>query len=251
MGSDSIAAIVLGLAFGGAMLGMKLRRVLPDDHLSSDSKDVVKLAMGLVATMAALVLGLLTGSAKSTFDTLDGELKQTSVNVIILDHSLAHYGPETKDIRDLIRAALVSRLATIWPEEVSDLARTPKLPGDIEGLEDRIRGLAPQNDAQRALRARALQSAAEVLRTRWLMFGGGGNSVQTPLLIVLTFWLTALFASFGVLAPRNMTVIVVLFVAAMSVSGSVFLILEMNQPMQGLLKVSSAPLRYALEHIDQ
>jgi hypothetical protein len=251
MGSDSIAAIVLGLAFGGAMLGMKLRRVLPDDHLSSDSKDVVKLAMGLVATMAALVLGLLTGSAKSTFDTLDGELKQTSVNVIILDHSLAHYGPETKDIRDLIRAALVSRLAAIWPEEVSDPARTPKLPGDIEGLEDRIRGLAPQNDAQRALRARALQSAAEVLRTRWLMFGGGGNSVQTPLLIVLTFWLTALFASFGVLAPRNMTVIVVLFVAAMSVSGSVFLILEMNQPMQGLLKVSSAPLRYALEHIDQ
>jgi len=251
MGSDSIAAIVLGLAFGGAMLGMKLRRVLPDDHLSSDSKDVVKLAMGLVATMAALVLGLLTGSAKSTFDTLDGELKQTSVNVIILDHSLAHYGPETKDIRDLIRAALVSRLATIWPEEVSDPARTPKLPGDIEGLEDRIRGLAPQNDAQRALRARALQSAAEVLRTRWLMFGGGGNSVQTPLLIVLTFWLTALFASFGLLAPRNMTVIVVLFVAAMSVSGSVFLILEMNQPMQGLLKVSSAPLRYALEHIDQ
>src|SRR5262245_46427815 len=113
------ASIVFACVFGSALLGMLLRPVLPMEHLSADSKDVMKMAMGLVATMAALVLGLLTASAKSSFDTLDGEIKQAASQVIVLDHTLAEYGPETKDTRDLIRRAIILRLNLTWPEDKS------------------------------------------------------------------------------------------------------------------------------------
>jgi hypothetical protein len=248
-----VAWVVFVCVFAAALLGMLLRPVLPDSHLSGDSKDVVKLAMGLVATMAALVLGLLTGSAKSAFDTVENEVKQSSADVMVLDRALGQYGPETKEIRDLIRRAVALRLEATWPEDASRPARVD-IPGTtpaLEALEGKIRGLSPQNDAQRSLQARALQMAEDVLQTRWLIFGGAGNSIQVPFLLVLVFWLAALFLSFGLLAPRNATVVAVLLVAALSVSSSLFLILEMNHPLQGMLKVPSAPLRFTLSHLGE
>src|SRR5262245_19816578 len=253
MSSLEIAGIAFACIFGGALLGMLLRTVLPEHHLSPDSKDVVKVGMGLIATMAALVLGLLTGSAKSAFDTQDAELKQMAANVILLDRTLAHYGPETKNVRDQIKRAITYKLAMTWPEDGSaartDLSETTPA---VEGIEDAIRALVPQNEVQRALQSRALQISDSLLQTRWLMFGQqAGNAIQTPLLVVLVFWLAALFASFGLFAPRNATVVAVLGVSALSVSGAILLILEMNQPFQGLVKVSSAPLRYTLAHLGQ
>ena len=249
----AIASVVFACVFGGALLGMMLRPKLPDEHLGSDSKDVVKLAMGLVATMAALALGLLTGSAKSTFDMEDGQLKQVAANVIVLDRTLAHYGPETKEIRESLRRLITSRLATIWPEEGSAPVKLddPEATATVEGVDDQIRALSPQSDAQRVLQGRALQILGEIMRTRWLLLGQAGNSVQLPLLVVLVFWLATLFVSFGLFAPRNATVVTVLIVAALSVAGSIFLILEMNQPFEGLVKVPSAPLRFALTHLGQ
>src|SRR5215510_4327260 len=119
MTSLEIAGIAFVCIFGGALLGMFCRSVLPEHHLNSDSKDVVKVGMGLIATMAALVLGLLTGSAKSAFDTQDAELKQMAANVILLDRALAHYGPETTTIRTQIRSLVAYKLAATWPENGS------------------------------------------------------------------------------------------------------------------------------------
>src|SRR5262245_34756836 len=249
MGYLQIAGIAFACIFSGALLGMLLRTVLPEHHLSAESKDVVKVGMGLIATMAALVLGLLTGSAKSAFDTQDSELKQMAANVLLLDRTLAHYGPETKSIRH----AIEYKLAATWPEDGSaGRTDTSETTPAVERIEDEIRSLPPRNDEQRALQSRALQITGDVLQTRWLMFGQqAGNAIQTPLLVVLVFWLAALFASFGLFAPRNATVIAALAVAALSVAGALLLILEMNEPFQGVVKVSSAPLRYTLAHLGQ
>src|SRR5262250_1889447 len=143
----AVGLIVFVCLFGAAMLGMFLRARVPVDYLSAESKDVVKLAMGLIATMAALVLGLLTASAKASFDTWNNEIKQSAASVLVLDRTLAHYGPETKEVRDLIRAAVAVRIAQTWPEDRSqnetfDSSRTQA----VEDIEDRIRALAPQND---------------------------------------------------------------------------------------------------------
>jgi hypothetical protein len=250
--SAATAGVVFVSVFSAALAGMALRRVLPQEHLTDDAKDVIKLAMGLVATLSALVLGLLISSAKTAFDVQDNQVKQAAANLVVLDRTLAHYGPDTKSVRDGLRSVVVHRLEVTWPENgIASRLDTPETTPVLEGVEEGIRALSPKTDEQRALQAHALEVGAEVVRGRWLLMGEAGSAVQPPLLVILAFWLAALFVGFGLFAPRNGTVITVLLIAAVAVAGSFFLILEMNQPFTGLLKISPAPLRYALAHMGQ
>jgi hypothetical protein len=253
MSAAATAGLVLAVVFGAALVGMWLQRVLPAAHLSPDSKDVFKLAMGLVATLSALVLSLLISSAKSSFDVQDNLVKQGAANVILLDRTLAQYGPETKPIRDGIRQLLSARIQRTWPDDGSaaDDLETPGVTPLIENIEDLMRSLTPQNDKQRILQAHALQAGGEVVRGRWLLLGEAGAAIQTPMLAVLVFWVGALFVGFGLFAPPNGTVLAVLFVAATAVAGSVFLIIELNHPFTGKLHISGAPMRYALSQLGQ
>jgi hypothetical protein len=245
-----IRLIVFACTFGGALLGMFLRAVLPERHLSADSKDTVRLGMGMIATMAALVLGLLVASAKNFYDMQSSDLTQLSANVILLDRVLAHYGPETKEVRDVLRGAVARSLDLIWHQGQQGSQMAPTAAGG-EILYDKIQALSPQNDAQRALKAQASSMAIDLGKLRWLMFEQESASVSLPLLAVLVFWLATVFASFGLFAPPNVTVIVTLFLCALSVSAAIFLILEMYMPFQGLMQLSSAPLRNALAHLGQ
>jgi hypothetical protein len=244
----AISWLVFGCIFGGALLGMGIRAILPKHHLSPDSKDVVKLGMGLIATMSALVLGLLVASAKSSFDAQRSELTQISANVIYFDRILARYGPDTKEIRALLRASVISALDRIWPEDKSRPSQVEGTAGS-EAIFDKILELSPKTDAQRQLQAQAIKLATDVAQMRWLLFAQKGSSIPTPFLIVLVFWLMIIFASFTLFAPVNATVIVTLLVCALSVSGAIFLILELDRPFAGLIQISSAPLRNALEQL--
>jgi Protein of unknown function (DUF4239) len=246
----AIGGIVFACLFGGALLGMVLRAVLPEHHLSADSKDLVKLGMGLVATMSALVLGLLIASAKGSYDRLSDDLTQISANLILLDRVMAHYGPETQDARDLLRHAVVRALDQLWPKSGSQHIQLEP-PSGPEDLYDKIHELSPQNDAQRLRQAQALQLSTELAQKRWLLVEQSGSSIPMPFVVLLTFWVTVIFVSFGLFAPSNATVIVTLFVCALSVSGALFLILELDQPFVGLIQISSAPLRNALAHLGQ
>jgi len=251
MNSMAISLITFALVFGGALLGMFIRAVLPKDHLTAESKDAVKVGMGLVATMAALVLGLLVASAKAAYDAQSTEVTEMSANIVVLDRILAHYGPETKEARDLLRGSVARVIDVMWPKggtRPSDSA--PRTAGG-EILFDKIQGLVPKDDAQRALQAQALSLAMSLAQTRWLMYEQGATSISMPLLIVLVFWLTALFVSFGLFAPHNAIVVGSLFISALSVSGAIMLILEMYTPYSGLIQISNAPLRTALAHLGQ
>jgi len=243
-----IRIIVLACIFGAALFGMFLRSVLPEQHLSADSKDTVRLGTGMIATMAALVLGLLVASAKNFFDAQSDELTKMSANVVLLDRVLAHYGPETKEARDLLHNAVARTLDLIWHQDHSEMVPTA---AGGEVIYDKIQALSPKNDAQRALQAQASSMAIDLGQLRWLMFEQGSTSISLPLLWVLVFWLTLVFTSFGLFAPTNTTVIVTLFLCAVSVSGAIFLILEMYTPFEGLMQISSAPLRNALAHLGQ
>lgn len=244
-------AIVFACVFGGALLGILLRAALPEHHLNADSKDSVKLGIGLIATMAALVLGLLIASAKSSYDTQSQELVQLSANVVLLDRLMAHYGSETKQLRDLLRRGVLRVLDQIWPEDGSRATQLDPTAAGVEVLYDKILELAPQNDVQRSIQAQAAKVAIDLGQTRWLLFEQRGSSISMAFLTVLVFWLTIIFLSFGLFAPRNATVIVVLFVCALSVSGAIFLILELDRPFEGLIQISSAPMRSALAHLGQ
>ena len=253
MNPTLVGMIVFACTFGGVLLGMWLRTTLPEHHLNNESRDTVKLGAGLIATMTALVLGLVTASAKSSFDNVNTAVKQTAVDILTLDRLLARYGPETREIRGALQQVVASRTDMIWPQGSSQPTQLDPLgaAATVEGLADQIRALTPRNDSQRALQSRAQDLFEALLRARWIMFGGGGTSVPLPFLVVLLFWLTLTFASFGLFAPRNVMVIGVLFVCALSVGGAVFLIAEMDGPFDGLLKASAEPMRYALGHINQ
>jgi hypothetical protein len=245
------ALSVFACVFAGALLGMYLRTLIPKHHLSEQTENVIKLGMGLIATMAALVLGLLIATAKSAYETHDAAVKHTAVKILLLDSILASYGPETKDTRNLLRRTVASRLDAIWPEDGSKPVKpgAPEIAPIAQGIQAQILQLSPQNDAQRWVKSEALEIGADIMQTRWLIAGSLDSSVPVLFLAVVVFWLTLIFASFGLLAPRNGTVVVVLLLGALSVAGSIFLILEMDRPFEGLMKISSAPIRFTLAQL--
>jgi hypothetical protein len=244
----TVGLMVFACVFGGALLGIFLHSSLPEHHLGSDSKDIVKLGMGLVATMAALVLGLLVASAKGSYDAQSAELTRMSANIALLDRVLAGYGQETKEARDLLHGAAARILDQMWSEDGA-LNAPASAGGEI--LYDKVARLSPKNDTERSLKGDALSIVMDIGKARWLMFEQATISVSMPLLVVLVIWLSAIFVSFGLFAPFNATVLSSLFISALSVSGAVFLILEMYGPYTGLIQISSAPLRGALAHLGQ
>lgn len=247
MSSLAIGSIVFCCVFGGALVGIFLRSTLPEQHLSAESKDAVKVGIALIATMTALVLGLLISTAKASFDTKHNELTQMSADTLLLDRVLASYGPESREIREQMHRAGAHSIEMIWPQNGQAPQLQPAAGGEV--LCDMIEALTPKNDQQRGLQTQALQLAIEILKTRWLLFEQSGSSISTPFLFVLVFWLTFIFMSFGLFAPRNVTVVATFLVCALSVSGAIFLILELDRPFQGLIQISSAPFRDAVDRL--
>jgi len=245
MSSVAIACVVFAFVFGGALLGMLVRALLPDHHLSTETKDTVKLGMGLIGSMAALVLGLLVASAKSSFDTRTSEITQMAANIILLDRGLAHYGPEAKEARELLGRSVAQLIEQLWSDGRSRPAQASQTDGR-ESLYDRIQALSPQNDAQRSTLAQVLTITVNIGQTRWLLVAQSGSSISVPFLMVLVFWLAVIFVSWGLFAPRNAMVIATLLLCALSFSCAVYLILELDRPFRGLIQISSAPLREAL-----
>jgi len=235
------------------MAGMHLRTVLPEHHLDAESKDTVKLGAGLVATMTALLLGLMIASVKTSFDSLDTALKQTAAQILALDRALARYGPETSEIRQALQQTLQARVESIWSRDSGKSDMDAMVSGGVfqpEGLAQAIRALPPHDDLQRSLQSRALDLSEAILQARWLVLAGAESSIPSLFLVILFSWLTISFLSLGCFAPRNSTVLAMLFVCALAVSSAVFLILEMDSPFEGLLRVSADPLRYAYSHMN-
>ncbi len=251
MNSLTIGFISAGCIFGGVLLGMLLQRVLPERHLDTASKDTVKLGAGMLATLTALVLGLLVSSAKSSFDAMNAGIAQTGAKVLLVDHVLADYGPETKEVREQLRHTVASVIEKVWPEKKSDSGglRAMESVDAAKTLQAKLRELTPKNDLQKSLLAQVSQISTDVLQTRLLLMEGQQNTLPSPFLVLLIFWLTGLFISFGLFAPPNGLVLTVLLICALSVSSAIFLVLEMNRPLDGFIKASNAPLRKAVELI--
>jgi hypothetical protein len=244
-----ISGLVLVCIFAGAIVGVLLRRRLPDEHLSADTKEVVKLVMGVVGTMTGMVLGLLVASGKSSFDGQRNGVAQLAANVVVLDRALAHYGPEAQDARSALRESVADFVHRTWPGE-------PALPGGpasavgkdgrYDEVNDRILALQPKNDAQRATQAQALKIAQDTAQLRQGLTSQRGSSIPLIFLVLMAAWTSITFASFGLFAHRHATTYAVLLLGALVVSSAVFLILELDQGFDGMIRISSQPLRDAL-----
>ncbi|HTI80549.1 MAG TPA: hypothetical protein VL614_08895 [Acetobacteraceae bacterium] len=229
-------------------MGLILHAKLPDDHLDGDSKDVVKLVIGLVATMAALVLGLLIASAQSTYATQNSNVQQLAADVAQLDRILELYGQEANQIRTLLRQAVVAAHDMIWTQ--SGVQSQNLDPMDNRSDANRfifaLESLAPKSDVQHFAKAQALQLSQSIGQIRALMFQQANNGVSWPFLVALSFWLGVLFLGFGLVGRFHTTVAAALLVGSLSVSAAVYLILELGSPYGGLIQLSDAPLRMVL-----
>lgn len=188
LSSISIALLVFAFVFGGVVLGMILRVILPEHHLSPATNDSVKIAMGFVATMSALILGLLVASAKEAYDIEKDGVTEMAAEIIVLDRVLANYGPETKEARELLRRFVERSVHRMWPDKASESAQLDPTTSPGEAMFASIQQLSPQNDLQRALKSEAWTTTMELTKLRWLEFEQARTTISMPLLSILTFW---------------------------------------------------------------
>ncbi len=252
MSSLTIAAIVLVCIFSGSLFGMWLSYWLPEHHRSPESRDAVKLATGMLSVLAALVLGLLIASVKNSFDSTDAQIRQFAATLILLNQTLGDYGPETIEARQLLRRYTARALEDNWPEEGSAPVRMEDVKSGalLDGVRTAILGLSDQDKRRQALRADAASLVEDALKTRWLLIERAGSSIQNLFMEILIVWVTLIFVSFGYNAPRNATIVTTFILSAAALAGCIFLIVEMDGPFDGLITVSSAPMRDALAHMN-
>jgi hypothetical protein len=244
----AIGLLAFGLALAGILLGSVMQRMLPKGQLSPDSKEVVKLSLGIVATLAALVLGLLVASAKTTYSAREGEINQITAYVILLDNLLAKYGEGAQAARASLRKAIPPMVDHIWREAQSVPVQSAPFKASAEGeaFYQQVQELQPTNDMQRGLKQRIIEVALDLAKARLLLFSHLGSSIPFPFLAVLLLWMTILFAGFSLMAPPNTITLASLIVCALSVSAAIFLILGLDQPFSGLMAIQSESLMNAL-----
>jgi len=246
-----VLGVVLASAAGGSWLGTRL----PAHHRSDASKDLIKVGTGTIATLAALVLGLLVASAKNSYDAKDGEVQQAAAKVIQLDRLLRQYGDEARPARERLRGLIAARHDMQWVSDEALAASAGKVPPNsaaaFYSLRNEIAQLPAPDDAKRSVQSRALQVIDEFTQMRWLFVAQSTEGVNVPLLIVMIFWLATVTFCTSLYAPRNGTIAMVTLLCAASLAASVFLIIEMYQPFDGLVRISDAPLRAAMSYLNE
>ena len=245
----TISSLVFVLVCGGALAGMALRRVRPDELFTPDAKDTIRLAIGLVITMTGLVLGMLVSSGKTFYDAEKNQVAELSAQVILINDLLTAYGPETGPLRIEARRSMEEIVDRIWPRTGSQSVELEPLASGARFYEH-IQLLAPKNEGQASVKAQLLAATLSVRRTYWFMFlQSEQTSIAIPLLSVVSAWLVIIFFSFGIFAPRVPNVMVTLVVCAMAVSAAIFIIVSLNLPFSGVLKVSPAAVREVLSQM--
>jgi hypothetical protein len=246
----TIIALILFIGLVGVILsGGRLRRLLPAEQLSGESKDAVKLALGLVATMTAILLGLLISSAKGAFDTTRTEVMQMAAKTALLDRVLKLYGPETMDARRALRDAVADGVRRAWSAERSRSAQLDPNQQIGDAVYVAISRLAPRDEAQRALKTQAATLMVQLAEVRALVQAQAVSSVSKPLLIALVIWLVVIFFGFSLLAPANATTTLALVAGAFSVACAVLIILELDFPFAGIIRIPSEPMTNVLSRL--
>jgi hypothetical protein len=261
------AAILLLILLGGSALGFFVRPFLSERHRSRETTELIQLVMTMLVTFAALVLGLLTSSVKSSFDTTENDLRSVSIQLIQLDRSLRQYGSDTEPTRALLRRYTAARITSSWTDE-------PRPPGDyyptalspsaaaasvavpalseiLTQVETEIRGLDPQDPMHRRLLQTCINQFELFMRARWKLIEEAHAAISYPFYLVLAFWLVIIFASFGLSAPNNMLSYITIILGALSIASVIFVILDLDTPFTGIFAVSSQPLREALVQLSR
>lgn len=243
-GLISFAAI-----FGGALLGLFARKRLPSHHLSSDTQSAITVSVAVLGTLAALVLGLMITAANSSFSARSDEVRELSLQLIRMDRNLRRYGPDANEARADLRMWAIAKLQQLFPDKSRPPMSSETTITLLESVQDAVLNLTPQNEQQRYLRTLCATLSSSIIQARWALEQRLGHSVPVPFLVLLIFWLAIVFASFGLFAPPNLTAIVALFLCSVAVSGGIYLIEELDNPLSGFIQIPADSMHKALVEV--
>src|SRR5215831_9044245 len=242
-----IGLITFAVIQAGAVTGWAIRQRLPKHHLTDETKGLVSVSMAVVATVSALVLGLLISNANTSFSALAGEVTTLSAQILRLDQMLRRYGRDTDPARETLRQYAERKTSDLFPDDPADVSLgNPSTYELLQRLEDSLLDLKPANPRDQWWLGQAMTLAAKIGDTRWLLAQQVGQETPKAFVALLVFWLVFLFASFGLFAPHNLTSAVVLTLCALAVAGAVGGFLELEQGFGRLIRVSPEPMRQAV-----
>jgi hypothetical protein len=252
MNTELVSLVIFGCVVGAVLMERALSRRLPEDHLSADTKETVKLAMGLLATMSALLLGLLVASAKASYDNARSEVILMAAKVVFLNRVLVGYGPEAEEVRARLHEAVEETARRIMrPIRTNTPVNLAPNTQAGNALYLAIQHLTPHDEMQRSLKAQATTFAVELGQLRTLLVAESISSISKPLMIVVASWLVVIFLSFSLIAPHNATATFALMISAVSAATAIFLVLELDRPFSGILRMSNQPVLNVLSQLEK
>jgi hypothetical protein len=260
------AALVFVLLLASTGLGAIVRPLLPEEHKAQETVQLVQLVVGMLVTFAALVLGLLTASAKSVFDTTDNDIRTYASSLIQLDQALRQYGPDADSARAILRTYTAAAIASTWPKEPPPPGDYPKVPSSnartdnldspqlgamLERGQLLLRQFEPRDSFHTRLAAENLARFERLIAQRWKLIEEAHGSISYPFDRILIGWLMIIFLCFGLIAPRNALSLVTITLGALSIALTVLVIFDLDTPFSGPIMIASQPMREALAYLSR
>jgi ABC-type multidrug transport system fused ATPase/permease subunit len=247
---DLLVTAASFLCLVGASLGsLVISQRLPARYRKDDTGNIVRIAANIFVVATSLVLGLLLNSAKNTFEAVDRNVHVLATDIILLDRTLRHYGPEAAAARERLAAYVRRAVDDAWVAGSSPVLDDREAERLLDAVGDALLRIRPSDPARAELWRDAHASYQNVVKQRWVLIEESDGTIPTPFLVLLVMWLMLIFGSYGYLAPGNAVVVITLVLAALLLSGAVYLILDMDRPFSGTLQISSAPLERAIEQL--
>jgi hypothetical protein len=247
MDSTYIAAVTFVCTCVGTVVGILIRRRLHAHHLTGASQELLKLTIGVVATLAALVLGLLVGGTKQFYDAKVNEVRTFVVNIALLDRSMSHYEPsrlaERRHLSDFTKAMIGGLWGAGQTTSDTDVLAI------MDRVRDTLRHLEPQSDAQKIAHSRMMGLTETLMLSGSKLIETDDAAIPGPLFGVVDAWLAVIFLGFGVFAPPNKVTLLAIGISAVAVSMAVFLVVEMNSAFDGFIKIPSRMMEQVLDQI--
>jgi cytochrome bd-type quinol oxidase subunit 2 len=249
MSAIELSLLVGSFTLGGGVAGLFLQKLLPEQHTSDRSRDMLGAIVGLTSLLLALVLGTLVGSAYSFYANQKSEMETLAARSLQLDLSLAQYGDDALPLRRALRSTIAGIDGLIWGARQADAEQftaAAVLP-TLRGMVARLAALTPTTDGQKQLLSTIGSDEAQIQQTRLLMFLQLASPISWPLFFVVASWSVFLFCGFGLLSRLNATTLAALGFGSFAIASAIFLILELNEPYSGLFRIPSAPIEQTME----
>lgn len=242
-----IGLVVFAIILGGALIGAFARRLVPERHLTDETKSLVSVSMAVVATISALVLGLLLSNANNSFNVVQGQVTALSAEILRLDQLLRRYGSDTKLAREKLREYAERKKEDLFPNNPAEVNLGNQSTYELlQQVEDLVLAINPTNARDQWWLAQAMTLASKIGDTRFLLAQQVGQGTPKAALVLLIFWLTILFGSFTLVAPSNMISSVTLTLCAIAIAGAIGMILELEHGFGGIVRVSPQPMNHVV-----